>query len=141
MPKAFSYPRMTQHGTSAGRQKTEGAGAPRPSACCTEALRHNPLIHAYRKLTPHLRSAWETEHILGRGEIQMARKYFDNVKIARFFHLATLAAVPFRNSPVFQPLLRSLESIDSVLLRIPVLKWQAWMAMFVLSQPRKSLIS
>ncbi len=108
---------------------------------CTEALRHNPLIHAYRKRTPHLRSAWETEHILGKREILLAKQYFENVRVAKFFHLATLAAVPFRNSPVFKSALRGLESIDSLLLHIPILKWQAWMAVFVLSRPRKSSVS
>ncbi|HEV2175943.1 MAG TPA: class I SAM-dependent methyltransferase [Terriglobia bacterium] len=104
---------------------------------CTEALRHNPFIHLYRKMTPHLRSAWETRHILGRSEIARARRYFDGVEVARFFHLASLAAIPFRNSATFNPLLHALESVDSVLLRLPVVKWQAWMAVFVLSRPKK----
>jgi SAM-dependent methyltransferase len=103
---------------------------------CTEALRHNQFISVYRKLTPQLRSAWETEHILGRSEIERARRYFDRVDVARFFHLADLAAIPFRNSTVFTPLLRVLESVDGVLLRLPALRWQAWMAVFVLSHPK-----
>jgi ubiquinone/menaquinone biosynthesis C-methylase UbiE len=110
---------------------------PAGEVICTEALRHNPFIHLYRKLTPHLRSAWETKHILGRSEIRRARRYFDGVDLARFFHLADLAAIPFRNSAAFSPLLRALESVDSVLLSLPVIKWQAWMAVFVLSRPKK----
>ena len=104
----------------------------------TEALRHNVLIHLYRKLTPHLRSAWEVEHILGRKDINTAQKYFRGVEIAKFFHLATLVAIPFRNSPLFDPVRRTLETVDSALLKIPLLKWQAWMAVFVLSHPQKS---
>jgi ubiquinone/menaquinone biosynthesis C-methylase UbiE len=104
---------------------------------CIEALRHNVFIHLYRKMTPHLRTAWETDHILGRAEIEMAEQYFDKVEVAKFFHLATLGAVPFRNSPAFHPLLRTLERIDSALLKAPVIKWQAWMVVFILSQPKK----
>jgi ubiquinone/menaquinone biosynthesis C-methylase UbiE len=104
---------------------------------CIEALRHNVFIHLYRKLTPHLRTAWETDHILGRTEIRMAEKYFNKVQVANFFHLATIGAVPFRNSRVFYPLLQVLEGVDSALLRCPVIKWQAWMVVFILSQPKK----
>ncbi len=46
---------------------------------CLEALRHNVFIHLYRKLTPRLRTAWETDPILGRTEIRMAEKYFNLV--------------------------------------------------------------
>jgi SAM-dependent methyltransferase len=112
---------------------------PEGEVICTEALRHNPFIHLYRKLTPHLRSAWETSHILGRREIERARKYFFRVEVARFFHLADIAAVPFRGSPAFGPLLRGLEFVDSILFKIPVIKWQAWMAVFILSRPKRQV--
>lgn len=105
---------------------------------CIEALRHNLLIHFYRKMTPHLRSAWELEHILGKKEIQVARQYFGKVNVAKFFHLATIAAVPFRNLPFFALMRRTLEAVDSVLLHLPLLKWQAWMAVFVLAHPKKT---
>ncbi len=105
---------------------------------CTEALRHNLLIHLYRKLTPHLRSAWEVDHILGKDEIELAREYFDKVEVAKFFHLTSIAAVPFRKLRIFDALRRVLEAIDSALLKLPVVKWQAWMAVFVLSHPKKS---
>jgi hypothetical protein len=103
----------------------------------TEALRHNPIIHRYRRRTPHLRSAWETEHILGRPEIELARRHFGEVQVLRWFHLATIAAVPFRNRRFFPRLLSSLEAADRVLLSIPGIRWQAWMAVFELAAPRK----
>lgn len=108
---------------------------PTGEVICTEALRHNIIFHTYRKLTPHLRSEWEVAHILGRSDIIKARKYFDHVKVARFFHLATIAAVPFRNMPGFSILRKSLELVDRVLLSIPGLRWQAWMAVFILGRP------
>ena len=102
---------------------------------CAEPLAYNPLIQLYRKMTPHLRTEWEAEHILTRSSIKSAKKYFGKVE-TRFFHLAALAAVPFRNLPVFNFILSILEAIDSILLKIPILKWQAWQIVFILSQPK-----
>ncbi len=103
-----------------------------------EALRHNPVFHLYRKLTPHLRTAWEADHILGRSEIYGARTYFDRVEVLKFYHLTAILAVPFRNTAFFKPILKTLEALDSGLLRLPVLKWQAWLAVFMLAVPRKA---
>ena len=112
---------------------------PHGQVIATEALRHNPLFHLYRKLTPHLRSEWETEHILGKQEIERAKQYFNGVEVPKCFHLATLAAVPFRSLPFFEPLRHALEAFDSLLFKIPGVKWQAWMAVFVLSHPKNRL--
>ncbi len=104
---------------------------------CGEALRHNVIIQWYRRLTPHLRTAWETEHILGRQEIMLARRYFDVVRVDRFFHLATLAAVPFRNTPFFSAVLTVLEHLDRFVLRLPGIRWQAWQGLFTLARPKR----
>jgi hypothetical protein len=104
---------------------------------CTEALGHNVLIQRYRRRTPHLRTEWEVEHILHKKDIELAKKYFNTVKILGFFHLASIAAVPFRNSIAFSGILRSLETVDSLLLKIPGIRWQAWQVVFVLSNPKK----
>jgi ubiquinone/menaquinone biosynthesis C-methylase UbiE len=101
-----------------------------------EALGHNPVINAYRRRTPHLRTSWEAQHIIRMKDLKLARRYFRHVDL-RFFHLATLAAVPFRRTPLFRLLLRALEAIDTLLLRIPWIREQAWMVGFVLSGPVK----
>ena len=111
---------------------------PNGEIICIEALGHNPVIHLYRKMSPHLRTKWEVEHILCKKDLEMTKRYFAKVE-TKFFHLATLAAVPFRNLPGFSILLKLLEAVDSVLLKLPFLKWQAWQVVFVLSQPNKSL--
>ena len=67
---------------------------------CIEALRHNPFIHWYRKRTPHLRTKWEAEHILRVQDLDVIKKYFKKVNV-KFFHLAGLAAVPFRKTLIF----------------------------------------
>jgi len=103
---------------------------------CIEPLVYNPIFHLYRKLTPQLRTEWEAKHILSKKDIKTARKYFGDVKI-RFFHLFTLAAVPFRKTPLFNFALRALEITDSIILRIPLIGWLAWQFVFILSKPKK----
>ncbi len=103
---------------------------------CNEPLSYNPLFQLYRKLTPQLRTEWEKEHLLDKNKITLSGKYFDNLEM-RFYHLATLLAVPFRKFSFFPYLLTVLETVDSVLLRLPGIKWLAWQVVFVLSKPKK----
>ncbi len=102
---------------------------------CLEALMHNPFIQLYRKLTPKLRTAWEVEHILTVDKIKQAEKYFGNVEIY-FFHLAVLFSVPLRKTALFNPTLSFLEKIDDALLKIPGIQKNAWMALFILEEPK-----
>ncbi len=108
---------------------------PDGAVICAEVLGHNPLIQWYRRATPTLRTQWETEHILTRDHLKLAEQYFGRVETT-CFHLAALAGVPFRRTAAFPAVLTVLEAIDRVLLRLPWLKWQAWMAISVLAEPR-----
>ena len=104
---------------------------------CDEPLAYNPIFQLYRKITPQLRTKWEAEHILKKKDIKLAEKYFGKVE-KRFFHLFTLLAVPFRSVPfIFNPLLAFLGFIDSLILRMPLVKWWAWQIVFILSEPKK----
>lgn len=105
---------------------------------CVEALKHNPFIHFYRKMTPHLRTKWEFEHILGIDDLAIARKYFCNVDV-RFFHLAVLAAVPLRKTPLFKPIRAFLNKIDNILLQSQAIGKYGWIMIFILSKPKKSI--
>ena len=127
------------HHLNLGKAFGEIARVLRPGGkcICTEALGHNPAIHLYRKKTPHLRTGWEVEHILRKKDIMAAHEFFGRVDFLGFYHLATLAAVPLRGTALFKPLLGALEALDDLLLRLPVLKWQAWQVVFVLSEPRR----
>ena len=110
---------------------------PGGEAICIEALRDNPFIHYYRKRTPHLRTEWEAINILGKEDIYSANAWFQKIEILGWFHLASLAAVPLRTSPLFGAVLSSLEAIDGLLLRMPGLRWWAWQVVFVLKGPLK----
>ena len=104
---------------------------------CDEPLAYNPVFQIYRRLTPHLRTKWEMEHILKKKEIKLTEKYFSKTE-TKFFHLTTLLAVPFRNIPtIFNPLLDFLGFIDYILLKLPFIKWWAWQIVFILSEPKK----
>ena len=102
-----------------------------------ESLRHNPIFHLYRKMTMHLRTQWEFEHILTVDHLNWARKYFAHVD-ARFFHLAVMAAVPFRKTVIFRPLRRFLDRVDEVVLRAEAIGKYGWMMVFTLGKPRKA---
>lgn len=110
---------------------------PGGTVICVEAIAHNPVFQAYRRLTPHLRTEFETDHILRRKDVLAARRYFGRVEW-KFFHLVSLAAVPFRNTKLFDPLLSALEGLDGVLLRIPPVGWWAWQVGFILSEPKRT---
>ena len=99
-----------------------------------EALANNPIIDAYRRRTPQLRTAWETEHILRYEDAARMRKFFKTVDV-RSFHLAVPAAVPLRNTPLFGAARTALDAVDGAILRIPGLRSQSWMACFLLSDP------
>jgi len=103
---------------------------------CVEALRHNPLIHWYRKKTPHLRTQWEFEHILGVDDLAIAGKYFHEIDV-KFFHLAVLAAVPLRKMPFFKPLRALLNKTDSILLRSERIGKYGWIMIFTMGKPKK----
>ncbi len=107
---------------------------------CVEALGHNQIIHLYRLLTPHLRTTWEAEHIIKKKDIELGRQYFHRINIIGFYHLATLGAVPLRNTPIFEKVLDALEAVDSVLLKLPFFRWQAWHIVFQLADPKKQPI-
>jgi ubiquinone/menaquinone biosynthesis C-methylase UbiE len=109
---------------------------PTGAILCIEALRHNPIIHFYRKRTPHLRTAWEVDHIIGTGHLKWSRQYFSGVK-SKCFHLAVLAAVPFRKTRLFRPLRKLLDSVDNLMLRVPFIGRFAWQCVYILSEPKK----
>jgi len=106
---------------------------PEGSVIALEALGHNPLINWYRKRTPYLRSP--DEHPLNTEELELAKRYFERVSV-RYFNLATLAAAPLWKTPLIRPAADLLGLVDAVLLRVPFIQRQAWMAGMLLSKPK-----
>lgn len=110
--------------------------APGGAATFVEPLGHNPLINAYRRRTPELRTA--DEHPLLLGDLEAAGKYFGEAQF-EFFHLASLAAIPFRGRAAFGKLLSGLDAVDRLLFRLlPPIRRHAWMVVLRLRRPSKS---
>lgn len=95
-----------------------------------EALNYNPLIKLYRYLTPHLRTAWEREHILSLKDVSYAKQYF-NVGEIRFWHMMSIL------SPHFPALAGVFEKVDNVLCAIPGLRLMSWIFTFELLSKKK----
>ncbi len=100
-----------------------------------EPLGHNPFINLYRQLTPTMRT--EDEHPLTIDDIQLSKKYFDNVSV-RYFNILSILAVPFRNTKYFSKIKNFLEELDGVLMfLLPFIKKYAWVVVICLSSPKK----
>jgi ubiquinone/menaquinone biosynthesis C-methylase UbiE len=109
---------------------------PKGKMMCVEAMRHNPVIHWYRHRTPHLRTEWEVEHILGVESFDTMRKYFDGINV-RYFHLTALALVPIRKTFLFPILLPVFNFIDKILLSNKLIGKYGWIMAIELSNPKK----
>jgi ubiquinone/menaquinone biosynthesis C-methylase UbiE len=90
-----------------------------------EALDYNPLIKLYRNLTPQMRTEWEKMHILSYKDIAFAKRFFE-VKDIKHWHLFSIAGVyvPFA--------LSFLNMLDSIAMKLPLLKMMSWMFTFEL---------
>jgi SAM-dependent methyltransferase len=99
-----------------------------------EAFGHNPIIQLYRDLTPHLRTKWETKHILKMRDIGRAERLFQRGE-TRFWHLAALGAVPVRKTALFGVALKMGNACDALLMRLPGIRLMAWQVTFELIKP------
>jgi ubiquinone/menaquinone biosynthesis C-methylase UbiE len=105
------------------------------TAIFLEPLGHNPLINAYRRLTPSFRT--EDEHPLLMRDFAVLGRYFGEVE-PQFLHLTSLAAVAARPLKIFPHVVRGLDSLDRALFRrVPFLRRYAWIVVLSLRRPRK----
>lgn len=90
-----------------------------------EALKYNPVIAMYRRLTPHMRTEWETAHILGLNELALAGRFF-RVANVRYWHVCSYLGVFF---PKLGPVL---DALDATLSNTPIVQLMAWVFTFEL---------
>jgi SAM-dependent methyltransferase len=102
---------------------------------CVEPLGYNPLINLYRRMTPQLRTPWESEHVFGRREIFEAGQHFRNVDV-RFLYLFTIVASYLSRTGIFKLILRFLDRLDSYVLQVPGVQLMAWQVMLLMTRPR-----
>lgn len=103
-----------------------------------ETFGHNPITNLKRKLNEitNKRTKWAAEHIMKNKNLKIAEKYFGKTDIY-FFHLISWAIFPFLSLPGSKFLLKILEKIDSLLLKLPFFKKYSFKIVFIFSQPRK----
>ncbi len=91
-----------------------------------EPLGYNPVINAYRAMTPSARTV--DEHPLLARDFALMRRHFASVELT-FFGLASIAAVPLRHSRIGMPARAALLRLDQALFRVPGLRMLAWYAL------------
>lgn len=105
---------------------------PSGRAVFLEPLGHNPLINAYRALTPKLRT--EDEHPLLMRDLKAASQYFSQVKAEHFSMLSLAAAIapPSRRAGM----IKALGNIDRKLFQAaPFLRRYSWIVVLDLANP------
>jgi SAM-dependent methyltransferase len=123
------------HHLDVARSLSEIARVLRPSgrALFIEPMGHNPAINLYRRLTPTLRTP--DEHPLRMSDLRLASSFFRTVDY-RFYHLFSLAAVPFRATRAFGRLLAGLDAFDRMLFAaVPPARRMAWYVVMTLDEP------
>jgi len=89
-----------------------------------EALKHNPVLSLYRKLTPNARTHWESAHILGVGDAKLLGSIIP-LKQIKYWQMFSIFAIFFPG--VTRGLaLKVFNQIDSFLLKIPYINRMAW---------------
>jgi len=99
--------------------------APGGKILAVEALDYNPVIKAYRLLTPAMRTDWEKAHILSHKDVRFARRFF-NVADVRYWHMFSILGA---RAPALLPVFNT---IDRALTHIPLLRLMAWIFTFEL---------
>lgn len=112
--------------------------APGGRIMCNEPLAYNPLIQAYRKRTPALRTAWEAEHILTMDDLRRAEHAGFRLENMRFWFLLSPAGALLPAGPLRRAAISLLHLIERPLCLLPGLKWWSWQITFELVKPLSS---
>ena len=113
------------HHLDTHRFAEEAARLLRPggAALFWEPLGHNLAVNAYRRATPSARTA--DEHPLRRGDLRALQDAIGPMRL-RFFGLATLPGLVLPEGAARRAGLAAGRMIDTGLLRVPGLRYQAW---------------
>ncbi len=103
-----------------------------------ETFGHNPVTNLKRKFNKlsGKRTEWAESHILKSKNLKEMEKYFSKVEVY-FFHFISFLAFPFLKFSGGRILLKFLESIDKILLKLPFFKKYAFKIVFIFSKPKK----
>lgn len=104
-----------------------------------ETFGHNPFTNLKRKLNKMAgkRTGWAEAHIFSNKYLLEAENYFGDIKVY-YFHIISWLAFPFLNFFPGRILLKFLEAVDGILLRLPFLRKYAFKVVFIFSKPKKN---
>ena len=105
----------------------------KPGGVCIflEPMGHNPLINAYRRFTPNLRTP--DEHPLLVNDLTLAERTFSEVK-TEYFTLFSLAWSPFASKFKSDGVITALDNFDQLVFRtVPYLRRMAWLVVMELT--------
>ena len=111
---------------------------PEGTLIAIETFGHNPLTNLKRNINKLLgrRTGWAVDHIVKTKEITLIKQHFATVDV-HYFHLISLLAFPFLSLPGGKLLLKLLEKIDSLFLRLSFLRRYAFKVVIIASQAKK----
>ncbi len=99
-----------------------------------EPLGHNPILRAYRRVTPGDRTP--DEHPLLRSDLDAMSEWFGDVDL-EFFHLLSLAALPAIKTDAFDRMVVQLDRWDrKVLANSRRLQDQSWFVLIEVAEPK-----
>jgi 2-polyprenyl-3-methyl-5-hydroxy-6-metoxy-1,4-benzoquinol methylase len=112
---------------------------PDGAAFFTEPLAANPVLKAFRWLTPKMRSP--DEHPLTSKDLEFIRSSFESANF-RFFNMVTPLALIFYPLHLHRAVARSLNRLESFTFhRVPRLELLAWSVLLCLERPQKTKAS
>lgn len=103
-----------------------------------ETFGHNPITNLKRKINKlrGKRTEWATEHIFKLKDLKEAKNCFDEID-TKFFHLISWMVFLFLSSPGAKFLLKFIDVIDRMLLKLPFLRKYAFKIVFIFSNPKR----
>lgn len=101
-------------------------------AVFVEPLGYNPLINAYRRATPQMRT--DDEHPLLQADLDLIERHSRDFS-AGFHGLTAIAAAPFIDKAAGKQLAGVCQRVDQALFRVPKVGLLAWMVVIELTAP------
>ncbi len=104
-----------------------------------EPMGYHPIVNAYRKLTPSMRT--EDEHPLLIEDIRLAETFFDTVE-THYFHLSSFAASFLPGDALKRGASAVLNKMDTAIFKMaPFLKKYAWIVVLeLINKPGKTTL-
>lgn len=103
---------------------------PGGAASFFEPMGHNPILNAYRRRTPDIRT--EDEHPLLVADFALARSYFADVEV-RYFGLFSVASA-LMPAAMREVVYAAGRGVDSLVLTLPYVDRFAWYALITLTK-------